>query len=673
MKSVRLHITRYICGKPLLVNSDRVSLISGFPKQFTFLKEIIDSKDPIKLRGILTLLYFSRSIIPNRDEEKKIIPKYTTITDPYKGKDYSIPMYFINDYIVKHFGTKPSPLPKFGNDLHYISSKGSPFGKATITGPFALFYMIEFGQSMLENFVKFMGITAYTNMFGNYIKELMNDHRLMTPGKVIGSLGKFSIIKDPELKRRVIAMLDYNSQLLLRPVHDNLLNLLRRLPQDRTFTQDPHNKWTPRGNRFWSLDLSAATDRFPIDLQTKVISSIYQNRDFALAWRNILIDRDFSCEEGKYMRYSVGQPMGAYSSWAAFTITHHVVVAWAAKLSGLDNFNSYIILGDDIVINHDTVAANYIAIMTKLGVDISLQKTHVSRNTYEFAKRWIRKGIEISPLPLKGILCNLNKPLVVLQQLMIYLQRNNTLWNGNTLGLIGLIYNKVKIGRRYFTISSINKLCYDFYHILRYAYGYATANEIRIYLISKGIPSYFICDEKLIPSFMRELLILGLGKQAESAGNEIKSLFDEFINNFNYDGFDKKKLRFHYLTHALWNRTKSISDLMKKVLQKPDMDLIDAIVSMRVEKIDKIVNLHRDKAKSVAMLDKLWKTSLSTLKTINEDNHANFMISYFTTDINLKPWENYFLSGLNNSKDKLDQLRYGYYTDPNAAPTMQYW
>jgi hypothetical protein len=101
--------------------------------------------------------------------------------------------------------------------------------------------MIEFGQSMLTNFLKLVGESAYTQLFGNYIKELMQDHRLMTPGKVIGSLGKTSIVKDPELKRRVIAMLDYNSQLLLRPIHDDLLKLLSKLPQDRTYTQDPHN------------------------------------------------------------------------------------------------------------------------------------------------------------------------------------------------------------------------------------------------------------------------------------------------------------------------------------------------------------------------------------------------------------------------------------------------
>lgn len=51
------------------------------------------------------------------------------------------------------------------------------------------------------------------------------------------------------------------------------------------------------------------------------------------------------------------------------------------------NFDKYIILGDDIVINHDKVANRYKRIMRFLGVDISEAKTHVSKNTYEFAKR----------------------------------------------------------------------------------------------------------------------------------------------------------------------------------------------------------------------------------------------------------------------------------------------
>jgi hypothetical protein len=124
------------------------------------------------------------------------------------------------------------------------------------------------------------------------------------------------------------------------------------------------------------------------------------------------------------IRYSVGQPMGAYSSWAAFTITHHLVVAFAAHKAGLSNFNDYILLGDDIVIKNKKVAENYINIMTKLGVDISFNKTHVSYDTYEFAKRWIKNSKEVTGIPLKGLLNNFKHPKIVFLELFNYFNKN---------------------------------------------------------------------------------------------------------------------------------------------------------------------------------------------------------------------------------------------------------
>lgn len=107
---------------------------------------------------------------------------------------------------------------------------------------------------------------------------------------------------------------------------------------------------------------------------------------FIIAWKKILVDRDFDHSGTKY-RYAVGQPMGAYSSWAAFSMTHHLLVHYAAFRCGIMNFKDYILLGDDIVINNNKVAQCYIALLTNYGVDISLTKTHTSYNTYEFAKR----------------------------------------------------------------------------------------------------------------------------------------------------------------------------------------------------------------------------------------------------------------------------------------------
>jgi hypothetical protein len=81
--------------------------------------------------------------------------------------------------------------------------------------------------------------------------------------------------------------------------------------------------------------------------------------------------------------------MGTYSSWPVFTLTHHLVVQYCAHLCGFKDlsFNQYILLGDDIVIKNDDVARMYIRVMTRMGVEISTNKTHVSKDTYEFAKR----------------------------------------------------------------------------------------------------------------------------------------------------------------------------------------------------------------------------------------------------------------------------------------------
>jgi hypothetical protein len=98
------------------------------------------------------------------------------------------------------------------------------------------------------------------------------------------------------------------------------------------------------------------------------------------------------------VRYSVGQPMGAYSSWAMLALTHHFIVRVAALRAGLPNFSNYAVLGDDIVIGDDDVASHYQDIMRFLGVGISLHKTLCSTLFCEFAKKLKGRKLDISPL-----------------------------------------------------------------------------------------------------------------------------------------------------------------------------------------------------------------------------------------------------------------------------------
>jgi hypothetical protein len=126
-KAVRLHITRYICGKPLLENNAGVSVDkSGFPTRFLILKHLVDKG---QVRVILSLLTLSRAVKPTKVEEKGIKPDFTTITSPYKGTGYTIPASFIKKWVSKYNLTLP--LPVFTDEDHYLSTKGSPNGPAT--------------------------------------------------------------------------------------------------------------------------------------------------------------------------------------------------------------------------------------------------------------------------------------------------------------------------------------------------------------------------------------------------------------------------------------------------------------------------------------------------------------------------------------------------------------
>lgn len=87
-------------------------------------------------------------------------------------------------------------------------------------------------------------------------------------------------------------------------------------------------------------------------------------------------------------------------------LTHHCIVALAGIRVNTPSKGQYVLLGDDIVIANPSLAKAYLEIMDELKVPISLAKTHVSKDMYEFAKRLVYKGTEITPLPIPSIMEN---------------------------------------------------------------------------------------------------------------------------------------------------------------------------------------------------------------------------------------------------------------------------
>jgi len=204
-------------------------------------------------------------------------------------------------------------------------------------------------------------------------------------------LGRLSVKIEPAGKRRIFAITDAWTQSLLSPLHKGIFGILRRLPQDGTFNQDRPLKDLVdrfRGGVLVSYDLSSATDRLPVSLQADILS-LFISRPFADAWKALLTERPWYLK-GQPLYYTVGQPMGALSSWAMLALTHHVIVRVAAHRVGIIKFSDYAILGDDIVIANKAVADSYLALVTSLGVNVSLHKTLYSeRGVCEFAKRLV--------------------------------------------------------------------------------------------------------------------------------------------------------------------------------------------------------------------------------------------------------------------------------------------
>lgn len=117
---------------------------------------------------------------------------------------------------------------------------------------------------------------------------------------------------DKEMKVRVIAVGDYFTQAALKPLHDYLYRVLKKIPQDCTFDQAGFWNKIKDSEYYASIDLTAATDRFPI----KTIARVLRGRlpdSYVDSWTRLMVGTGFSHGDTE-IKYAVGNPMGFYSS-----------------------------------------------------------------------------------------------------------------------------------------------------------------------------------------------------------------------------------------------------------------------------------------------------------------------------------------------------------------------
>lgn len=349
-------------------------------------------------------------------------PKFTTITEPFSGVSELLPKQEIRKAlvdlgIVLKVG-KPNPF--------WLSTKSGPnFNVATLGAGLDLLAWMGSGkwfkyfQFCLEQqywlLATFFGITSFGLLPIFIFYKVVQYLGLFESNQLV--LGRIAILDEARGKKRLIGITDYWTQVLFKPLHDAIYIELSKVRQDGTGDQmkpirfalqmlGVHNLRDLKGKRVQSLDLSAATDRLPINLQVQILQQLGYPGDL---WKDLL-DREWSSEEGP-LRYSVGQPMGAYSSFAMLALTHHVIVRIAAQRGKIDSKRLlYAVLGDDGFMANKKVAGHYKDIFRYLGMTINPIKGFEG-TVLEFAKQlWSINRVNLSPLGPKNILLAIRHP-----------------------------------------------------------------------------------------------------------------------------------------------------------------------------------------------------------------------------------------------------------------------
>jgi hypothetical protein len=208
-----------------------------------------------------------------------------------------------------------------------------------------------------------------------------------------GFVGKIGEIQEPGLKLRAVANPFRVYQLALSRLGAQLYELLETLSWDVTHDQESGVAWAQRklreGNTMHAVDLSDATNVFPLNLQIKLLRDIRGILEEDINLFETLSMSPWLTNSGELITWTKGQPLGLYPSFAAFALTHGVLVRSLEIELGLSEGDNFRILGDDIVISDSNLARRYREVLQVLQVPVSESKTLSSDRVTEFGGRVI--------------------------------------------------------------------------------------------------------------------------------------------------------------------------------------------------------------------------------------------------------------------------------------------
>jgi hypothetical protein len=297
----------------------------------------------------------------------------------------------------------------------HMSSKNGPNGPALET------VALDFKALDIKLFKIICRLCLLTNnsKLEMLIQSFYSDPPVVQP-EVPLFHSKLSVKQESGGKNRVFAIGDYFSQSVLKGFHIWLFSYLKDLPEDGTHNQNYVSsiarQWSRNEDEIYSIDLTKATDSIESMMMAEIVKQI-AGSEFANDWYNLMINRDFATPENGMTRYTTGQPMGFYSSWAMLALWHHMILRTCRHVLNLKvskDIPQFLIIGDDVAILGKDVADMYHYIVEHIcKVPISKLKGFspetkvkgqnlISRsslmNSVEIAKRVFLDGHELTPI-----------------------------------------------------------------------------------------------------------------------------------------------------------------------------------------------------------------------------------------------------------------------------------
>lgn len=409
LKSIKQSYVHILAGQPHLAKSDLSWIKHGNSgPRGPFSRIFRMSRKPHK--AISALMVYSAFLAPH--PTRKQLDKFYTAAETTQVESDDLPVRTskrmasykdrwtdLNTFLEK--GTK---VPVYHED-----KKGRwPF--RTTSPKFSLDCLIH--ENDREEYLR-SGDMSYDNVSGsafsplvekwfNKVSDSLPDdyYKIISRGALHSSsdefeyVGLISHIQEPGFKLRVVANPLPVYQLALSRLGNRIYDWLRDCESDCTFNQDKGisdiQDQMKKGVRLMSIDLSNATDSFPLSYTMKALraQNCFDDNDLTL-FERVSRGKFFDPMNAKgFTRWTKGQPLGLFPSFAAFAFSHHMVVS-------LTKPEFYRILGDDIVITRDA-GLHLLNLYKRLGVSISPSKSLDSPLLNEFGGRLITREMIIA-------------------------------------------------------------------------------------------------------------------------------------------------------------------------------------------------------------------------------------------------------------------------------------